>query len=168
MSYRGQGHPTGNSAPYFGPSRKLDFELEMVRAYVIEVLCLLLVQLSLSSSFLSCLLVPFYTPYLFCFKAAIVGPGNELGTTVDVNEAADHIFGLVLMNDWSGMLNTMLDYLKFSWNDSLLIRGYFKQREISRHGSMCLLVLFLERALVRNPIDLLHAFNCCRLKIPLA
>lgn len=22
---------------------------------------------------------------------------------MDVNEAADHIFGLVLMNDWSGM-----------------------------------------------------------------
>ncbi|XP_059307149.1 fumarylacetoacetase-like [Lycium ferocissimum] len=59
---RGQGHPTGNSAPYFGPSRKMDFELEM---------------------------------------AAVVGPGNELGTTVDVNEAANHIFGLVLMNDWS-------------------------------------------------------------------
>ncbi|KAK4369717.1 hypothetical protein RND71_009192 [Anisodus tanguticus] len=59
---RGQGHPTGNSAPYFGPSRKVDFELEM---------------------------------------AAVVGPGNELGTTVDVNEASNHIFGLVLMNDWS-------------------------------------------------------------------
>lgn len=58
---RGQGHPTGNS-PYFGPSRKLDFELEM---------------------------------------AAVVGPGNELGKPIDVNEAADHIFGLVLMNDWS-------------------------------------------------------------------
>jgi hypothetical protein len=27
---RGQGHPTGNSGPYFGPSQKLDFELEMV------------------------------------------------------------------------------------------------------------------------------------------
>lgn len=27
---RGQGHPTGNSPPYFGPSKKLDFELEMV------------------------------------------------------------------------------------------------------------------------------------------
>uniref|UniRef100_M1B0U8 Fumarylacetoacetase n=1 Tax=Solanum tuberosum TaxID=4113 RepID=M1B0U8_SOLTU len=40
---RGQGHPTGNSAPYFGPSRKLDFELEMVRMYCMEVLCLLLV-----------------------------------------------------------------------------------------------------------------------------
>ncbi|KAK3036952.1 hypothetical protein RJ639_030917 [Escallonia herrerae] len=59
---RGQGYPSGSSAPYFGPSRKLDFELEM---------------------------------------AAVVGPGNELGKPVDVNEAADHIFGLVLMNDWS-------------------------------------------------------------------
>lgn len=29
--YRGQGHPTPNNPPYFGPSRKLDFELEMVR-----------------------------------------------------------------------------------------------------------------------------------------
>ncbi|THG11689.1 hypothetical protein TEA_014962 [Camellia sinensis var. sinensis] len=60
---RGQGHPAGNSPPYFGPSRKLDFELEM---------------------------------------AAVVGPGNELGKPIDVNEAADHIFGVVLMNDWSG------------------------------------------------------------------
>ncbi|KAK1378300.1 Fumarylacetoacetase [Heracleum sosnowskyi] len=58
---KGQGHPSGNS-PYFGPSRKLDFELEM---------------------------------------AAVVGPGNKLGESVDVNEAAEHIFGLVLMNDWS-------------------------------------------------------------------
>ncbi|MBA0866569.1 hypothetical protein Goshw_022342, partial [Gossypium schwendimanii] len=59
---RGQGYPTGQSPPYFGPSLKLDFELEM---------------------------------------AAVVGPGNELGKAIDVNEAADHIFGLVLMNDWS-------------------------------------------------------------------
>nr|GEV09389.1 fumarylacetoacetase [Tanacetum cinerariifolium] len=59
---RGQGHPAGDSPPYFGPSRKLDFELEM---------------------------------------AAVVGPGNELGKPIDVNEAADHIFGVVLMNDWS-------------------------------------------------------------------
>ncbi|KHG05063.1 Fumarylacetoacetase [Gossypium arboreum] len=58
----GQGYPTGQSPPYFGPSLKLDFELEM---------------------------------------AAVVGPGNELGKAIDVNEAADHIFGLVLMNDWS-------------------------------------------------------------------
>ncbi|KAF4372625.1 hypothetical protein F8388_027298 [Cannabis sativa] len=33
--------------------------------------------------------------------AAVVGSGNELGKPVNVNEAADHIFGLVLMNDWS-------------------------------------------------------------------
>ncbi|KAL8208680.1 hypothetical protein R6Q57_008092 [Mikania cordata] len=59
---RGQGHPSANSPPYFGPSRKLDFELEM---------------------------------------AAVVGPGNELGKPIDVNEAADHIFGAALMNDWS-------------------------------------------------------------------
>lgn len=59
---RGQGHPIGSSPPYFGPTKKLDFELEM---------------------------------------AAIVGPGNQLGKNIDVNEAYDHIFGLVLMNDWS-------------------------------------------------------------------
>lgn len=105
---------------------------------------------------------------MFCFKAAIVGPGNELGTTIDVNDAANHIFGLVLMNDWSGMLQNILEFLKFLWNDFLLIRDYFKQQEISRHGSMCLLVLFLERVLVRNPVDLLHAFvinYCCCLGI---
>lgn len=33
----------------------------------------------------------------------MVGPGNRLGEPVDVNEAAEHIFGLVLMNDWSGI-----------------------------------------------------------------
>jgi fumarylacetoacetase len=59
---RGQGYPTGNSPPYFGPSQKLDFELEM---------------------------------------ASVVGPGNELGKPIDVNDAAEHIFGVVLMNDWS-------------------------------------------------------------------
>jgi 2-keto-4-pentenoate hydratase/2-oxohepta-3-ene-1,7-dioic acid hydratase in catechol pathway len=32
----------------------------------------------------------------------VVGPGNELGKPIDIDNAADHIFGLVLMNDWSG------------------------------------------------------------------
>uniref|UniRef100_A0A0E0CHA5 Fumarylacetoacetase n=1 Tax=Oryza meridionalis TaxID=40149 RepID=A0A0E0CHA5_9ORYZ len=59
---KGQGHPTGDSRPYFGPSKKLDFELEM---------------------------------------AAIVGPGNELGKPIDINDAEEHIFGLMIMNDWS-------------------------------------------------------------------
>ena len=33
--------------------------------------------------------------------AAFVGKGNEMGEPVDVNDAEDHIFGVVLMNDWS-------------------------------------------------------------------
>lgn len=31
----------------------------------------------------------------------IVGPGNDLGTRISVNEAERHIFGVVLVNDWS-------------------------------------------------------------------
>ncbi len=50
------------SAPEFGPTRRLDFELEM---------------------------------------GFVIGPGNQLGTPIDVAEAAEHIFGLVLVNDWS-------------------------------------------------------------------
>jgi fumarylacetoacetase len=46
----------------FGPSRALDFELEM---------------------------------------GFFIGPGNELGRPIPVEEAAEHIFGLVLVNDWS-------------------------------------------------------------------
>ena len=34
-------------------------------------------------------------------QAAIVGPGNPDGSPIPVDEAEDHIFGLVLMNDWS-------------------------------------------------------------------
>jgi fumarylacetoacetase len=49
-------------APTFGPSRSLDFELEM---------------------------------------GVFVGPGNPLGRPVPVTAAADHLFGMVLVNDWS-------------------------------------------------------------------
>lgn len=31
----------------------------------------------------------------------LVGPGNPLGTPIPVEQALDHIFGLVLVNDWS-------------------------------------------------------------------
>lgn len=30
-----------------------------------------------------------------------VGPGNELGTRIDMREARSHIFGMVIVNDWS-------------------------------------------------------------------
>ncbi len=31
----------------------------------------------------------------------LTGPGNDLGTPISVDEAENHIFGLVLVNDWS-------------------------------------------------------------------
>jgi len=49
-------------APTFGPTRELDFELEV---------------------------------------GFLVGPGNELGEPIPIAEAEQHIFGLVLVNDWS-------------------------------------------------------------------
>jgi fumarylacetoacetase len=49
-------------APAFGPSRSLDFELEM---------------------------------------GFFVGPGNKLGEPIPIANAVDHIFGMVLVNDWS-------------------------------------------------------------------
>ena len=58
----GQSKPDNSERPVFGPSRLLDFELEM---------------------------------------GFFVGPGNELGEPIDIEDAEDHIFGLVLVNDWS-------------------------------------------------------------------
>jgi len=58
----GQFRPAPDQAPVFGPSRQLDFELE----------------------------VGFFTY-----------EGKELGERITVEEAEDHIFGLVLFNDWS-------------------------------------------------------------------
>jgi fumarylacetoacetase len=48
--------------PVFGPSKSLDYELEM---------------------------------------AFVIGAGNSLGQPVPIDQARDHIFGFVLMNDWS-------------------------------------------------------------------
>lgn len=48
---------------------------------------------------------------LLIMQAAVVGPGNELGKSIDVDNAAEHIFGLVLMNDWSG--RSICAYLSF-------------------------------------------------------
>src|SRR3989440_1211226 len=58
----GQTKPADASAPVFGPSKSLDFELE---------------------------------------TAFFIGPGNPLGQPVSIDQAEDHIFGMVLMNDWS-------------------------------------------------------------------
>ena len=58
----GQQKRTDQAQPVFGPSRKLDFELE---------------------------------------TAFIIGVGNALGEPIPVGSALSHVFGMVLMNDWS-------------------------------------------------------------------
>src|SRR3954452_9637128 len=58
----GQAKPDGAEVPVFGPSRSLDFELEV---------------------------------------GYLVGPGNALGTPILASDALDHLFGMVLVNDWS-------------------------------------------------------------------
>ncbi len=59
---RGQTFPEGAQGPVFGPSRILDFELEM---------------------------------------GFFAGPGTPLGEPVPMERTRDHVFGLVLVNDWS-------------------------------------------------------------------
>jgi fumarylacetoacetase len=59
---QGQLKPPDAERPVFGPSKKLDFELE---------------------------------------TAFIVGDGNALSEPIPVGEAERHIFGMVLLNDWS-------------------------------------------------------------------
>lgn len=58
----GQTIPPDATQPIFGPSKRVDFELEM---------------------------------------AFIVGKQTELGSTIPVKEAEDHIFGMTVFNDWS-------------------------------------------------------------------
>lgn len=58
----GQMKPPDSAVPVFGPSRQLDFELEI---------------------------------------GWLIGTGNEQGQPIPIEEAEDHVFGLVLVNDWS-------------------------------------------------------------------
>lgn len=58
----GQSKPAEATVPHFGPSRSLDYELEL---------------------------------------GAFVGPGNPQGASIPLAAAAGHLFGVVLLNDWS-------------------------------------------------------------------
>lgn len=58
----GQTRPPDAEVPVFGPTRSLDYELEV---------------------------------------GLLVGPGNELGEPVPIGRAPEHVFGLLLVNDWS-------------------------------------------------------------------
>jgi fumarylacetoacetase len=59
---KGQRRAANEDVPSFGPSQKLDYEIEL---------------------------------------AVWIGPGNELGEPIPIARAADHVFGLGLVNDWS-------------------------------------------------------------------
>lgn len=58
----GQRKPPGSDAPVFGPSQRLDIELEV---------------------------------------GFVTGPGNRFGEPIPISKMRDHVFGLVLVNDWS-------------------------------------------------------------------
>lgn len=59
---KGQTRPDDSAPPVFGPSKQLDFELEM---------------------------------------AFITNKSTMLGSSISIEDAEDHIFGMVLFNDWS-------------------------------------------------------------------
>jgi fumarylacetoacetase len=58
----GQVKPPASERPLFGPSARLDYEVEL---------------------------------------GFVVGPGNRLGAPIAIDEAGDHLFGALLLNDWS-------------------------------------------------------------------
>jgi fumarylacetoacetase len=59
---RGQSRDADAAAPSFGPTRRLDYELEL---------------------------------------GAFIGEGNALGEPIPIDDAAAHVFGFVLFNDWT-------------------------------------------------------------------
>lgn len=59
---KGQTRPDLNAPPVFGPSKNMDFELEM---------------------------------------GFFIGTGNKLGESISTANAEEHIFGMVVVNDWS-------------------------------------------------------------------
>jgi fumarylacetoacetase len=58
----GQVKPPTSELPAFGPSARLDYEVEL---------------------------------------GFVVGPGNQLGAPIPIEDAVEHLFGVVLLNDWS-------------------------------------------------------------------
>jgi len=67
----GQAKPATVTGPNFGPTRCLDFELEV---------------------------------------GFLIGPGNGLGEPISMAQAEEHIFGLVLVNDWSARDHQTWEY----------------------------------------------------------
>lgn len=75
----------------------------------------------------------------------IIGRGNELGNSIPVNEAEQHIFGMVLVNDWSARDIQKWEYVPLGpflgknfatsispWIVTLEALGPFKTKDISQ------------------------------------
>lgn len=45
----------------------------------------------------------------WCWQAFFVGPKSEMGKPIRIEDAEQHLFGLVLMNDWSGKISIQQD-----------------------------------------------------------
>lgn len=39
--------------------------------------------------------------HTLALQGCFIGPGNELGSPIPIDAAEDHMFGFVLLNDWS-------------------------------------------------------------------
>ena len=77
----------------YSPCRLLDFEIEMVRPERRT-------PRSLASHRRAVLLSAAVREYNV--QGFFTGPGNKLGEPITMDKAEDHIFGMVLVNDWSG------------------------------------------------------------------
>jgi len=50
--------------------------------------------------------------------AAVIGQGNKMGEAINIDRAEDHIFGFVLLNDWSArdfQANEMTAFTSKNW-----------------------------------------------------
>lgn len=57
-------------------------------------------------------------------QAAVIGTGNELGEAIPVDRAWEHVFGLVLMNDWSARDIQKWEYVPLGpFNGKNWVRG---------------------------------------------
>ena len=56
-------------------------------------------------------------------QAYFIGPGNQLGKPVPISQAQEHIFGMVVMNDWSArdIQVITLPYLSEKWHIIIIL-----------------------------------------------
>lgn len=68
------------------------------------------------------------------------GPPTKLGEPVPIEKAADHIFGFVLMNDWSGnyIKKEQKKKVEMPFYKLSLIEYFLFQLEIFKNGNMYL------------------------------